>query len=350
MDAVQYNCPNCGAELKFNPSTQQLDCEFCRSEFTIEKIKEIYAEAKSESAEEAALKNEFESHTNLYYCSNCGAEIMVEDNTTAAFCYYCHSPIVLSGRLTGDFRPSKIIGFHLTRDQAIQSLKDWCGKRKFIPKDFNTEQQLEKMTGIYVSFWVADCDIVADYHAMGKKIRSWSSGDYRYTEIREYSVKRTAEIRVEGVPADGQSKIEDALMEAIEPFDYNELKPFDMSYFSGFLADKYDIDKAGVFPRIRDRVTQAGKNIINDSVGGYSSLTVHNQDYRINKTEWEYIMLPVWFMTYRYKDKIYEFAINGQTGKLAGTPPLDKKKLAILSAIVGAAAALIVFLGGQFLI
>ena len=61
-------------------------------------------------------------------------------------------------------------------------------------------------------------------------------------------------------------------------------------------------------------------------------------------------MLPVWFMTYRYNDKIYEFAINGQTGKLAGTPPLNKGKLAFVSALLGLIVAIVLFLGGQFFV
>ncbi|MBR5513212.1 MAG: hypothetical protein IKV85_04400 [Ruminococcus sp.] len=350
MDASQYKCPNCDAELIFDPATQQLNCEFCRSMFTMDKIKEVYADVKPESAEETEQKEEFESHTNLYQCKNCGAEIMAEDDTTATFCYYCHSPVILSGRLNGDFKPSKIIGFHIEREQAEKLFKDWCEKKKFIPADFKSTQQLEKMTGLYVPFWVTDCDVNADYQALGKKVRSWSSGSYRYTETKEYMVFRKAKIKAEGVPADGESKIEDLLMESIEPFDYTALKPFDMSYFSGFFADKYDVDKAAVFPRIKDRVNQASRNVINQSVIGYSSTVVQHQRYDIERTKWQYIMLPVWFMTYRYNDKIYEFAINGQTGKLAGTPPLDKAKLAVTSALFGLGAAVIAFLGGQFFI
>lgn len=350
LDASQYKCPNCGAELVFDPSSQQLNCEFCRSDFSMDKIKEIYSDITPESPDETAQKTEFESHTNLYHCQSCGADIMAEDDTTATFCYYCHSPVILAGRLTGDFKPSKIIGFRIEREQAVDAFKNWCGRKKFIPSDFKSQQQLEKMTGLYVPFWVTDCDVSADYHAIGKKIRHWSSGNYRYTETKEFSVDRSARICTKGVPADGQSKIDDLLMESIEPFDYRDLTPFDMSYFSGFFADKYDVDKAAVFPRIRERVTQASKDIINKSVSGYSSTIVQHQSYNINKTKWEYIMMPVWFMTYRYNGRIYEFAINGQTGKLAGTPPLDKKKLALSSIILGIIIAVIIFCGGQFFV
>ncbi len=348
LEASQYKCPNCSAELIFSPETQQLKCEYCRSSFTAEQIKEIYAETETPNPHEQENASEFESHTNLYTCSSCGAEIMADNETTATFCYYCHNPVILSGKLTGNYKPDKIIGFKITREQAIASFKEWCRKKPYIPYNFKSEQQLEKMTGLYVPFWVTDCDISADFHAIGKKIRHWTSEEYRYTETQEYSVIRNAKIFTKGIPADGESKIEDVLMESIEPFNYNELKDFSMSFFSGFFADKYDVDKAGVFPRIKERALTAGRRIIQESIGSYSSISIQHESYNINRTKWEYIMLPVWFMTYNYKDKIYEFAINGQTGKLAGTPPLDKKKLTFHSILLGIVTTLIIFMGGQF--
>ncbi|MDE6775554.1 MAG: hypothetical protein K2J37_04560, partial [Ruminococcus sp.] len=283
-------------------------------------------------------------------CSSCGAEIMADDNTTATFCYYCHSPVILSGRLTGSFKPDKVIGFKIEREQAVDAFKKWCSRKRFIPSDFKSNQQLEKITGLYVPFWVADCRMDAEFHGIGKQMRSWTSGNYRYTEIKEYSVDRSAKICTRGIPADGESKIEDLLMESIEPFDYAELQPFSMSYFSGFFADKYDVDRAGVFPRIRERAAQASREIVHGSISGYSSVTAHHESYEVDRMHWQYIMLPVWFMTYRYKGEVYEFAINGQTGKLAGTPPLDKKKLALFSCLIGLIFMIAGFLGGQLFI
>lgn len=348
LDTSQYKCPNCSAEITFNPETQQLTCDYCRSSFTMEQIQQIYADMENEPP--AHDTNDFEEHTNLYHCSTCGADIMSDDLTTATFCYYCHSPVILAGRLTGDYKPSKVIGFKITRDNAVASFKQWCGSKIFIPSDFKSEQQLEKMTGLYVPFWIADCDVTASCNATGKIIRHWTSGDYRYTETKEFAIERSAKIFAHGIPADGESKIEDLLMESIEPFDYSELKDFSMSYFTGFFADKYDVDRAGVFPRIKQRAEQASRDIIRNSITGYNSVSVHNENYTINRTKWQYIMLPVWFMTYNYNGKMYEFALNGQTGKLAGTPPLDKKKLVFASIIAGIVTAIIILIGGQFFI
>lgn len=352
MEAVQYKCPNCGGELQFKPDKQNFGCDYCMSSFTEDEIKQVCAKAENSIPTDAEIQaqNDFTAHTNCYHCGSCGAEIIAEDNQTATFCYYCHEPVILSGRLSGDYMPSKVIGFKLTRDNAVAAFKKWCGNRWFLPKDFNTDQQLEKMTGLYVPFWIADCDIKADFQAVGKQVRSWSSGDYRYTETKEYDVLRKANVFTDGIPADGDSKIEDQLMEAIEPFDYGEVKNFSMSYLSGFFANKYDVDKAAVFPRVKTRAENAAKKVIKDSIGSYSSVSTRYESYRIMNTEWEYMMMPVWFMTYKYNGEMYSFAVNGQTGKLAGTPPLNKLKLRLFSAGFGLATALIAFIIGGMMI
>ncbi|MBR1458025.1 MAG: hypothetical protein IJ595_01435, partial [Oscillospiraceae bacterium] len=59
---------------------------------------------------------------------------------------------------------------------------------------------------------------------------------------------------------------------------------------------------------------------------------------------------PVWFMNYQYQGKTYSFAINGQTGKQAGTPPLDTGKLLGVCALIAAACAVVAFLGGVMLL
>ena len=348
LESVEYKCPNCNADLKFSPSTQKLDCEFCLSSFTVDEIKKLCSKTENSIPPEAVqLQEDFANHTHLYRCKSCGAEIMADDQQTAPFCYYCHNPVLLAGKMGGEFKPDKVIGFKLTRDNAIACFKKWVGRRWFVPKDFKSQQQIEKLTGLYVPFWIADCHIEADYRAIGKKLRHWVSGNYSYTETKEYRVIRDASMLTRGVPADGETKIDDLLMEAIEPFDYREMKDFSMSYLSGFYADKYDVDKSQVFPRIRERSKQACLTFIRSTISGYSSLMPSSDQYKVTNTDWNYTMLPVWFMSYKYKDKIYEFAINGQTGKLAGTPPLSKGRLAaVCGCIGGALAAAIIVLGG----
>ena len=40
-----------------------------------------------------------------------------------------------------------------------------------------------------------------------------------------------------------------------------------------------------------------------------------------------YMMMPVWFFTFKYDDKPYTVLVNGQSGKVVGTMPWQKKKI-----------------------
>lgn len=350
MDIVEYKCPNCSADLKFEPSTQKLSCEYCGGSFTIEEIKKLFAKNESQAKEQTKeQEKDFSENTNLYHCSSCGAEIMATNQQTALFCYYCHNPVILSGKMTGKYRPQKVIGFKISREDAVKKFQDWCFKR-FVPNDFKTDKQLEKITGLYVPFWLTNGTVKVDFNAKATKVRHWTSGSYNYTETKEYEIIRAGGIKTEGVPADGSERIEDELMESIEPFNYEGMKDFSMSYLSGFYAEKFDIDNEKMLPRVKERLAAACKKIAMDSIKDYTTVEVKKEKYDVIDVKTEYAMLPVWFMSYKYKDQVYEFVMNGQTGKIAGTPPLDEGKLRLCTWGLLAGCALVVYLvGGLFL-
>lgn len=66
--------------------------------------------------------------------------------------------------------------------------------------------------------------------AEGHKVHSWRVGDTRFTNTKIFNVTRRAEMTFVRVPCDGSKRIDDSLMESIEPFDYTGIKPFSMSY------------------------------------------------------------------------------------------------------------------------
>lgn len=348
-NTVQYKCPNCGGDIRFSPDKQGYDCEYCMSFFTQQQIQEIFSELEntdlSENVEETQSTNEFEEHNNLYVCNSCGAEVMADEQTSATFCCYCHNPVTLKGRLSGDFKPNRVMPFKIDRNRAEHIFKEWCGKKKFTPSDFNSSKTLEKMTGLYVPFWLADCNTNAYIEGIGKHIRTWSDSTYNYTKTDEYHVVRDVRIKFKGVPTDGEKKIDDKLMEAIEPFDYSNLEPFSMSYLSGFYADKYDVGKAEAFPNVKKRVEQAALDIAKGDTH-YSTLNLREKNVNILKTDWEYTLMPVWFLNYNYNDKFYTFVVNGQSGKVAGVLPLSKLKLMSFGIGLAVIVTLIILLIG----
>lgn len=131
MNTVQYKCPNCGAELTFDPEHQNFSCEYCDSTYTEAEMQQLYqnmeqqadqqADASAETLESETDDKAFENETRLYTCQNCGAQIIAEAETSATFCYYCHTPVVLAGRLTGEYKPAYVLPFAVTREAAVEN-------------------------------------------------------------------------------------------------------------------------------------------------------------------------------------------------------------------------------------
>ena len=62
-----------------------------------------------------------------------------------------------------------------------------------------------------------------------------------------------------------------------------------------------------------------------------------------NDSAVHYAMVPVWILTTRYNNEPYTFMMNGQTGKVVGSLPIDYGKLRNYSAMAFAICAVIAF-------
>ncbi len=352
MSVITYQCPNCGGPLGFNADLQSWKCEFCLSDFDEDAVRALKEEQEEHRSENAAEEEraEFESNARSYSCPSCGAEIVTDDTTAATFCYYCHNPAILPGNLSGTYRPSKVIPFTFERAAATEAFIKWCKKKPLLSKDFTSSSQLELLSGVYIPFWLYDCDIRGKMSASARNIRTWTSGDKRYTETKYYDVVRAGTAKFRGIPADGSKKTDDRLMETLEPYDYSQMRDFSMSYLSGYLAEKYDVGENEVYDRIKERIQNYSRRLLEDTITGYSSVSVNNCLADIYQSRATYVLLPTWMFTYNYKGKTYVFAMNGQTGKIAGSLPLSKARMALWFMGVSAVAFIILFVvGGIFI-
>ena len=127
---------------------------------------------------------------------------------------------------------------------------------------------------------------------------------------------------------DGSTKMEDVFMESIEPFDYSQMVPFETSYLTGYLADKYDVPSENGQERIRQRVNQSVEDNLQSSLLGFATVVPTNRQLQIQNSKAKYVLLPVWMLNTKYNGKIYTFAMNGQTGKMTGSFPVCPKRTA----------------------
>ena len=348
MAVITYKWPNCDGGLIFDPESQKFHCEYCLSYFSEEELQNNAPSSENEtrSSEQTQETQESPDTTVIYTCPSCGAEVVTDETTAATFCFYCHNPVVLSGKLDGKFRPDQVVPFQIDRDTAVNEFLKWAHKKKFVPRNFYSEKQLEKITGVYFPYWITDGDVYADLNTVCTRVRSWRSGDTQYTETSYFDVHRSGNIHFSDMTANALQHENLKLIEGIQPFDYSTVKEFHPSFLSGFQAEKRNIEKEQLRESMERCMAQYSNALLRDSINNYNSVRETGFICNVQNTSWRYLLLPVWVLTYKaHNKKIYTYMMNGQTGKLCGKLPIDFKRLAALFGIVSGGIILLSMLG-----
>lgn len=366
-----YRCPRCNGALEYNPISDEMECAHCGSGYTMQEIstnqrpEDYYTQQQpvswgnpqtttaawgSESAYSQTHAVEIPEEPNIYAepetmecrvytCTSCGAELLVNDTEVSTYCAYCGQPTIVFSRVSNELTPKYILPFKITKEQALSNIRDKFGKGFLIPdeiKNFN----VEKMRGIYVPYFLFD----AYYYDRQKVSYSEGVGDKKKTKIIDFE----AECEFTKLSCDASVRLNDESTQRLEPYCLDELKPFDAGYMSGFYADRYDLTARqltnAAVRRCKDLFLQQMRKEVRDS---NAAVLKSNPRHEIRGSE--YALLPVWFMTFRYKNEPYTMLVNGQTGKVVGAVPYNKKKATVLFVIVAVLASSILAGLGCFL-
>ncbi len=332
-------CPNCGASIFYNEKLGKLVCAMCGGLFDPESMKSA---GRIENRDTEAAGHE-EDNKQEFVCDSCGAAVVTDYNTSATFCAFCGSPTLINRRLSKCFRPDKLIPFKISKEEAIENYLKWAKTQKGIPKKFTSESVLSKITGYYIPFWLIDANCISEVSGTGQK--------YQGENIENYQIDRTLVYNVRRVPFDGCKKISNTLMEAIEPFDYKEIKDYNDMYLPGFFAQRYDLSALDMMDIIRIRLDSYAEGIVKHlsakEYDSFKAVGVHGS-YSDNYKQ-IYALMPVWFLNIEYEGSTYGIAVNGQTGKASGSLPISKKRV-YSRAIGGAALDILKYLGLTLLI
>ncbi len=345
--SVSYKCPNCGAPLSFLPGKKTVTCEYCGTEFEVSAIEELFRD-KQETAVRAAEAQEAKWETenagsewdndeaknlHAFTCSSCGAELVCDENTMATECVYCGNPTMIPKRFDGMLKPDYVIPFKKTKQEAVAALKEFYKGHLLLPSNFTANNRVEAIQAMYVPFWLFDSKISAQAQFRAEKVRVVNTPKEVVTQTSIYNCRRAATMSFEKIPVDGSKRIDNAYMDSIEPFDYKDLVPFSAAYFTGYLADKYDVTAEECAPRADKRVENSAIEVLQSSVEGYDACQLENAAVVKDVGKVSYAMVPVWILTTRYQDKPYTFMMNGQTGKFIGSLPYDRMKAFLYPAL-----------------
>ncbi|MBO4898737.1 MAG: hypothetical protein J5509_00445 [Lachnospiraceae bacterium] len=330
-------CPNCGANPRFDIASQQMLCPFCGtySEPTDEK----YAAAAGADMQEVNGDYVGQSdmmQVKIYTCSQCGAELMSTSNDATAFCSYCGTHQILQERLDVKKRPDHIIPFKITKDQCKQIYGNKLKKMLFAPKVLRNPQYIDEFRGIYMPYWYYNFTQKGRFNIDGTK--EHRSGNYRI--IDHYMLSVDADNLYKGISHDASSSFEDNISESLAPYHTQDSLPFRTAYLSGFYADIPDTDSNTYAREAALIAAEDGFNIAMQTPGfsGYNTSSI-GEDGKLTRTNTRLAsvanaMFPVWFLSYRNKDRVAYAAINGQTGKMMADVPIDGKKYLTVTAIL----------------
>lgn len=357
---LEQKCPCCGGAIEFNAGTQNMKCPYCDAEFDVAAMEQAADASANIGQDNFAWQTEASqwqsdeiSGMGVYTCKSCGGEIVADATTGATTCPYCDNPVVMTSQFAGGLKPNLIIPFKYDKKQAKEALNKYIASKKMVPKIFKDQNHIDEIKGVYVPHWLFTGTAVATADFTAERVRRWSDSDNNYTETSYFNCYRSGNMNFANVPVDGSSKMDDTLMESIEPFNIGEAKPFSTAYMAGYLADKYDVDLDSSIPRANERVKNSVVSALEKNVmsAGYSVVIPQNSQIEIANGSYAYALYPVWILNTTWNGKKYTFAMNGQTGKFVGDLPLDKsafwKKVAMFTPIMSAVAYAILWALGN---
>ncbi len=327
-----YKCPNCGGALKYDPSTEKMVCEYCISYFDPETIS-AEMEKGSDAQEELGATSEALAYSNvdddymecnIYSCTSCGGELMVNGLETSTFCAYCGQPTIVFNRVSKELKPRYIVPFSVSKEEAIRLIREKFNAGFFVPdeiKNFETE----RIRGIYIPFWLCDIDY-QDKQSLKGTVGSGKNARTRY-------FYRAARCSFQNMTLDASYRLSDETSQRLEPFFMKDLQDFNSSYLSGYYADRYDVDEEAIKGVALSRAKLLFDKEVQKSVRARDVVILNNKPTMQIK-DLKYVLLPAWFLTFRYGGEAYTFLVNGQTKKVVGGVPFYKGNVILLISIL----------------
>lgn len=310
-----FTCPNCGGRLKYSIKYQKLKCESCDSLFDPEEYTKDNSASASASAEEEKEKDGDTYDTYVYTCRHCGAQLTSPEDQIVSFCPYCGYESVLKQKISNEQRPKKIIPFAVTRSECREKYGEFIRKMPFVPDDIRKPEKLSEFRGIYIPYFLYRVSFPDDNRIPVEISYVHASGNLRTVKTyqREYELSG-------GAPyiRDASSSLDDRIMAEIGQYRLPAWKDFCESYLAGFYADRADL-----LPAVYEADIKAELN--NDIQNAFPSGSIVKGSFSA-KWHADRTLFPVWFLTYRNKNRVSYIVMNGQNGALHTELPADKKK------------------------
>ncbi len=341
----RYPCQSCGANLLYEPKDGFLSCPYCGHKEAIptsadqveERSYEQYLQVRPSQLEQLAV-NALEVQ-----CQSCGAMVTFTPPEVAGQCDFCGVQIVAQPKSADPvLAPEGVLPFRITQQQASSGLKQWLSSRWFAPNALKHFAQPDAISGVYLPFWTYDAH--TDSYYRGER------GEYYYVTETYYErdaqgnqVQRTRQVRhtrwsdasgnvsrwFDDLLVPGTTSLPLERLDALEPWDLAELRPYNPAFLSGYKAQRYQVDLAQGFVRAKQIAAGVIESDVRNDIGG-DEQRIHNISTHYSGITFKHLLLPVYAGAYRFNQKVFQIVINGRTGEIQGDRPYSFWKIALL--------------------
>lgn len=341
-DITNKKCPNCGATVTFDPKTGKMHCDYCGYSCELPKSEDenaiveldFNAAMNKESFEWGAQKKSVE-------CKQCGAVTIYDALETAAICPFCGSTNVMPAANEKTIAPGGICPFTVTKMTAGMNFLHWLKKKWFTPRKAKKCAYPESMKGVYLPYWTYDTETTSNFSARAGYDRTVKDRDGKSrTETDWRRVSGVYQEFIDDQTVMASNREENSVVKRCEPFKLSKLVPYTPQVLAGFAAERYSIGLEEGWKTAQDKIHNKLSSHIEsyvksewrcDRVSSVNFSTIYSN------ITYKYILLPAWISSFKYKDKIYQFAVNGQTGKVGGKAPVSAFRV-ILAILLGIGA------------
>ena len=350
-----FKCEQCGAKMEFVPGSATQKCPYCDHINHIPQSEEDVVELDFYVYLDKAAGAEEMVERLTVKCQQCGAESSFEENITSKQCPFCGTDIVATAKSSKLIKPKSLLPFHIDRKRAHKLFREWLGNLWFAPSALK-KMALEDtgLSGMYVPYWTYDSytttfyrGMRGDYYYETKHYRD-SEGNMKTRQVRKIRwtpVSGTVWRPFDDVLVIGSHSLPTKYAEKLEPWDLQNLTPYQDEYLSGFRAESYQVALKEGFETAKDKMEKVIKRDIRHDIGG-DEQRILSKKTRYDNITFKHILLPIWISAYTFKEKIFRFLVNGRTGEVQGERPWDWLKIALAGAGVAGLIALVAWAGG----
>ena len=360
-DEHRFPCDQCGADYRFNPGDGTLTCDHCGNSEVIgsgpwggASLRELdFDAALADRLPEAEIEE-----TRVLSCPNCAAQVEFDPNTHAAECPFCATPVVTDTGVSRHIKPRGVLPFALDEPSAHKAMADWLGRLWFAPNGLKEyARKGRKMQGIYVPYWTFDADTKSSYRGERGVVYYETR-----TVMRDGKRVQQQVPKVRWTPKSGKVArfFDDVLVlasrslpksytDALEPWDLPALEPYQPEYLAGFRAEAYTVELQEGYTEARAHMARVIERDVRFDIGG-DRQRIHNVDTEVRDVTFKHILLPVWMAAYKYRGETYRFVVNGRTGRVQGERPWSAIKITIavvLGLLVAAGVGYLMATGQQ---